>query len=195
MNLHQHRPLLLVEDNPAHAVLVRHGLDGQPVTLYHTSDGKAALDYLLHRGIYAHAGESPRPHLVLLDLRLPKISGLDVLRTIKATAELRSIPVVIFTTSEAVQDREQAYALGADGYVVKPFGFEALSEALEMICGYWLRWHCAAGPRAYQRSSTQKEPAPLRNHGCAKKPRLCHHHWRSEIARPKAGADRLGPET
>lgn len=129
---------MLVEDDPGHAALVQHCLEDQPAKVYHASDGEAALDYLLHRGPYAYPVESPRPRVILLDLNLPKISGLDVLRAVKASTALRTIPVVVFTTSSSEEDAAQAYALGADNYIVKPLNLRAFEEALEKICMFWL---------------------------------------------------------
>lgn len=151
-------PLLLVEDNPGHAALAQHCLEDQPAKVYHASDGEAALDYLLRRGPYADQAQSPRPRVILLDLRLPQISGLDVLRAIKTSKALRAIPVVIFTTSSSEQDVAQAYALGANSYIVKPLGLEAFAEVLERICMFWLVWnHTVAGDLETTR---KKEPAP-----------------------------------
>lgn len=138
MSLHR-LPLLLVEDNPAHALLVRHCLENQPVVVYHVDDGEAALDYLRHQGHYLDPVASPRPRLILLDLNLPKIDGFAVLGQVKASAALSTIPVVILTTSDAIRDKEQASALGADGYIVKPSGIEAFAEALETHCENFLK--------------------------------------------------------
>jgi len=93
--------VLLVEDNVDHAELVMRSLEDHPVasTIHHVADGEAALDYLFQRKNYAATETSPRPRLILLDLHLPKIGGLDVLKTIKKTAALATIPVVILTTS------------------------------------------------------------------------------------------------
>ena len=127
-------PLLLVEDNPAHATLVRYCLEDQPVIIHHVTDGEAALNYLHRQGRYADPAENPRPRLVLLDLNLPKINGFDVLSQIKASVALNSIRVVILSTSDTMRDQERASALGADGYIVKLSGIEAFTEALEVLC-------------------------------------------------------------
>ncbi len=134
------RSVLLVEDNPAHAHLVQRCFEELQVKndIYHVQDGKAALAYLLHQGRYANACHSPRPQLILLDLRLPKISGLDVLKHIKADTALSSIPVVVLTTSNAERDIEQAYARGANDYKVKPDDFDAFSVLIEDIGMSWL---------------------------------------------------------
>ena len=93
--------ILLVEDDPDHAELILRNLEEHPAVrkIAHVADGQAALDYLLRQGTYADPASSPRPNVVLLDLRLPKVDGLDVLRKIKADGDLRRIPVVVLSTS------------------------------------------------------------------------------------------------
>ena len=95
--------ILLVEDNVDHADLIVRSLEDHRVAnkIHHVNDGEKALDYLFRRGNYEEPAKSPRPHVVLLDLRLPKIDGLEVLREIKTSEELLKIPVVVLTTSEA----------------------------------------------------------------------------------------------
>ena len=116
--------ILLIEDNQDHAELVIRNLEENRVAnkLVHLATGEAALDYLFHRGDYADASMSPRPHLILLDLRLPKIDGLEVLKEIR-NSELNGIPVVILSTSEAGVDLKKAYEMGASSYLVKPVDF------------------------------------------------------------------------
>ena len=98
--------ILLVEDNPDHTELIVRSFDEHRIAnrIYHVADGEAALDYLFRRGRYADPTSSPRPHVILLDLRLPKIDGLEVLKQVKSCVELRRIPVVALTTSEAERD-------------------------------------------------------------------------------------------
>ena len=146
----QQQPLqiLLVEDNPAHAELVRRGLADHRVAtdIYHVSDGKAALKYLFRRGAYADTVRSPRPHVILLDLHLPKISGLNVLRQIKRSDELKNIPVVILSTSGRDLDITRAYEQQANGYVVKPTDFAQFSQVIEALASYWLTWNRTSWP-------------------------------------------------
>ncbi len=137
--------ILLVEDNPAHAELIRRCLEHHRVAnkIYHVADGKAALAYLFRRGAYADEKRSPRPHMILLDLRLPKIGGLDVLRQVKTSDELKHIPVVILTTSTAERDMLQAYEQNANGYVVKPLDLETFQQLMKELGYFWLGWNRA----------------------------------------------------
>jgi CheY-like chemotaxis protein len=135
--------ILLVEDNPDHTELMMRGLQTHRVVnqIYHVSDGEAALDYLFRRGAYANPEKCPLPHMILLDLRLPKIDGLEVLKTIKATKRLRRIPVVIVTTSETERDIARAYDDHANSYLVKPVDFGKFTQLMEDLGFYWLGWN------------------------------------------------------
>jgi CheY-like chemotaxis protein len=139
------QPLLvmLVEDNVDHAELVIRTLEEHriPNKVRHFLDGQSALDYLFQRGEYAAPAESPRPHMVLLDLRLPRIDGIDVLKTIKEDDTLKSIPVVVLTTSEAEKDVTKAYYNHANSYLVKPVGFEEFKQLMDDLGFYWLNWN------------------------------------------------------
>lgn len=125
--------ILLVEDDPAHAELVERTIEGHRVAhkIRHVLDGEAALDYLFRRGIHADPADSPRPHLILLDLRLPGLDGLDVLKEIKGCVELQEIPVVILTTSGAERDVAKAYTLHATSYVVKPLDLAKFTRLMD----------------------------------------------------------------
>jgi CheY-like chemotaxis protein len=135
--------ILLVEDDPAHAEIVRRNLGDFRVAnrIVHVADGQAALDYLLHQGAYADAEANPRPCLILLDLRLPKVDGLEVLRRIKEDEQLKSIPTVVLTTSASESDMIGAYAQGAGSYLVKPVDFEKFTKLMEAFGYYWLAWN------------------------------------------------------
>ena len=135
--------VLLVEDNPAHAELVIRSFEDHRIAnrIHHVSDGEEALDYLLRRGAYADPAKSPTPHMVLLDLRLPKIDGLEVLKEIKSVKELEKIPTVIFTTSSAEVDVAKAYGYHANSYLVKPVNFEKFNQLMDDIGFYWLAWN------------------------------------------------------
>ena len=103
------------------------------------SDGEELMEYLHRRGKYAPPASSPRPGLVLLDLNMPKKDGREALREMKADPALRSIPVVILTTSKAEEDVERAYNLGANSFIVKPVTFAGLVEALHVATEYWFQ--------------------------------------------------------
>lgn len=135
--------ILLVEDDPAHAEIVRRNLEDFRVAnrIIHVGDGQRALDYLLREGDYADALAHPLPGLVLLDLRLPRVDGLEVLRRVKARPELASIPVVILTTSSAEADVARAYACQANSYLVKPVDLTKFTALMEAFGYYWLAWN------------------------------------------------------
>lgn len=135
--------ILLVEDEPAHAEIIRRNLEGFRLAnrLIHVSDGQAALDYLFRRGEFQNPDASPRPGLILLDLRLPKVDGLEVLQTIKADSDLCRIPVVVLTTSAAEKDMVKAYSNHANSYLVKPVDLPQFISMMESLGYYWLVWN------------------------------------------------------
>lgn len=135
--------VMLVEDNADHAELVIRTMESHhiPTRILHISDGESALDYLLRRNDYSDPESSPRPYMILLDLRLPRVDGIEVLRMVKGESELRAIPVVILTTSEAEKDLTHAYQNYVNSYLVKPVGFEGFSNLMKDIGVYWLGWN------------------------------------------------------
>ena len=135
--------ILLVEDDPAHAEIVLRTFKEFRLAnrIMHVEDGQAALDYLYRKGEFSDPQTSPRPHIVLLDLRLPKVDGLEVLKQIKSDQDLHSIPVVILTTSEAETDRVKAYDCHANSYLVKPVDFIRFVELMKAFGYYWLAWN------------------------------------------------------
>ena len=135
--------LLLVEDNDAHAEMVKrsfaqHKLASQ---IFHVDDGQKALDYIFREGEYSDMEKFPSPHCVLLDLRLPKIDGLEVLRRIKSDENTRKTPVVILTTSAADKDIAQSYKYHANSYIVKPMDFSEFESLIDNLGHYWLAWN------------------------------------------------------
>ena len=145
--------VLLVEDDPAHAEIVRRNfvnsrIVNRPVRLEHVVDGQEALDYLFHRAEFQDPNKAPRPNLILLDLRLPRVDGLEVLKTVKADADLANIPVVILTTSAAETDMINAYDNHANSYLVKPMDFAQFNKLMEALGFYWLVWNQHPDPCA-----------------------------------------------
>ncbi len=135
--------ILLVEDNPDHTELIVRSLQDHRVAnrIFHVPDGEAALDYLFRQGEFEEPEKSPRPHVILLDLRLPKVDGQEVLQAIKTTERLRRIPVVIVTTSEAERDVARAYDSHANSYLVKPVDFDKFTQLMDDLGFYWLGWN------------------------------------------------------
>lgn len=123
--------VMLVEDNIDHAELVLRTLEAHHIAnkVRHFLDGQSALDYLYRRGEFAGSTDTEQPQVILLDLRLPRVDGMDVLKTIKEDPDLKSIPVVVLTTSEAEKDIARAYYNHANSYLVKPVGFEDFKKA------------------------------------------------------------------
>ena len=131
--------ILLVEDNPDHAEMTLRALkdDGIPKRVFWVSDGEDALDFLHRRRRYAEAASSPRPDLILLDLKLTKIGGTEVLGRIKAEESLRMIPVVMLTTSEREHEVSESYRAGVNSFVTKPVRFTDFVEQVRGIAAYW----------------------------------------------------------
>ena len=134
------KTILLVEDNPDDEelmlrVLRKHNIANEVVV---ARDGVEALDYLLGTGPHASRDLRQQPQVVLLDLKLPKLDGLEVLRRLRAEPQTRCLPVVILTSSREEQDRVQGYALGANSYVCKPVDFNQFTEAVRQLGIYWL---------------------------------------------------------
>jgi len=135
--------ILLVEDDEGHAVLIPRALEDVevPKRIYWVTDGEEALDYLFHRGAYADIDKSPRPDLIILDLRLPKRDGQEVLQEIKKSEELRHIPVVILTNSMNEEDEVLAYSNYVNSYLHKPTNFRDFSGLVQEVGAYWLIWN------------------------------------------------------
>jgi two-component system, response regulator len=140
MNPDESIEVLLVEDNPRDAELTIRALKKHNLAnrLFHVQDGAEALDFLFGRGKYEGRPTNAAPKVILLDLKLPKVNGLEVLRRIKNDPNLQTIPVVVVTSSAEDPDMEAAYNLGANGYVIKPVQFEAFMDAMSKLGVYWL---------------------------------------------------------
>ena len=132
--------ILLVEDNPSDVRLTRRALEQSHITnpLVAAEDGREALDYLFALGAYAGRDVTDLPRVVLLDLKLPKVDGLEVLRQIRANERTRRLPVVILTSSQEQQDIMAGYELGANSYVRKPVDFAQFVEAVRILGLFWL---------------------------------------------------------
>ena len=135
--------ILFAEDDAGHAEIVRRNLAKSRVAnnIHHVHDGAEALDFLMRKGKWSDPESSPRPHLVLLDIRMPRMDGLEVLKTIKGNPELSTIPVVMLTSSSAEIDVAKAYEHKAASYLVKPMDFEKFRELMEQFGFYWLAWN------------------------------------------------------
>jgi len=132
--------ILLVEDNASDAELTLHALKKQNLAnhIELVGDGAEALDVLFRRGPYAVRTIDTCPKVVLLDLKLPKIDGLEVLRQMKADTRTHNVPVVILTSSREEHDLQEAYRLGANSYIVKPVDFVQFNDAVRQIGLYWV---------------------------------------------------------
>lgn len=135
-----HKIILLVEDNPDDEALTiralkKNNIQNEVVVAH---EGVEALDYLFGTGIHAGRDTSVQPQVVLLDLKLPKIDGLEVLRRLRADERTRLLPIVILTSSKEEQDRLNGYRLGANSYIRKPVDFNQFVEAVRQLGLYWL---------------------------------------------------------
>jgi len=132
--------ILLIEDNPDDEVLALRALKKNNIKneVVVAHDGAEALDYLFGRGAYAQRDLTETPQVILLDLKLPKVDGLEVLRQIRADERTHFLPVVILTTSKEEQDMLDSYSLGANSYIRKPVDFVQFTEAVRQLGLYWL---------------------------------------------------------
>lgn len=134
-----HKTILLVEDNPDdEALTLRAVRKHMPHPIAVARDGAEALDYLFGTGLHACRDTSIPPLLVLLDLKLPKVNGLEVLRRMREDSRTRSIPVVVFTSSTEEQDILDSYRLGANSYIRKPVDYGQFCEDMKQVMNYWL---------------------------------------------------------
>jgi CheY-like chemotaxis protein len=133
------QPLLLIEDSDedfeTFQRMMRKGCVANPI--YRCIDGDEALDFLYHTGKYIDSAKAPRPSIILLDLNLPGTDGREVIEQIKQDDSLKSIPVVVFTTSSNPKDIETCYRYGANGYILKPINIKKLMRTFQIFIDYW----------------------------------------------------------
>jgi CheY-like chemotaxis protein len=131
--------VLLAEDDEHDIVATKRAWNKHNIanTLHVVNDGEECLDYLHQRGKYTEPGSAPRPGILLLDIKMPKMDGLTVLEHVRKDEKLRHLPVIILTTSKAEEDRLRGYNLGVNAYIVKPVGFENFSDAVRAINIFW----------------------------------------------------------
>lgn len=142
------RTVLLVEDDPDQVVLAlrafrKHGIADEVDDIVVMKDGAEAVDYLMGTGDYAGRDPSAMPEFVLLDVNLPKMSGLEVLRRLRADERTELLPVVLYSSSDERQDVIEGYRSGANSYLTKPSDFNRFSEAMRTLGWYWLEWNKA----------------------------------------------------
>lgn len=132
--------ILLIEDDIDHAELIMRSIEEQsiPNHILHFHDGQSALNYLFDRHQAGSSALDPGPQLILLDIHLPGSSGIEILKTIKESEELKTIPVVMLTTSASQADIVRAYENHANSYIVKPVGCEEFKQLIAVLCQYWL---------------------------------------------------------
>jgi len=135
--------ILLVEDNMSDAELTLRALRKNKIAnnIIHIKDGVSAIDFLFGKGEFAGRDISNKPKLILLDLKMPKVDGLEVLKRIKADDLTKTIPVVVLTSSRENPDIERAYALGANSYIVKPVDFDGFMKAVSELGLYWILYN------------------------------------------------------
>ena len=131
--------ILIADDDAEDRMMIREALVESRVAndLYEVEDGEQLLDYLHRRGAFAAPAETPRPGLILLDLNMPRMDGREALRVIKSDPELRRIPVIVLTTSQAEEDIYRTYDLGVSSFITKPVEFGALVDIMKTIGKYW----------------------------------------------------------
>ncbi len=128
--------ILLVEDNPGDIRLTQEALkeSNMDIHLDVVSDGEQALDFLMKRGKYT---EAVRPHIILLDLNLPKKNGIEILKEVKVHESLKKIPIIVLTTSDADHDISKAYSLNANCYILKPVDFDDFAKVIRLVETFW----------------------------------------------------------
>lgn len=139
MKLNEDNLILMIDDSAEDYEFAKKSFHkaGLNSVLLHLNSGKAGLDYLLRKGPYANLKDSPLPRMVLLDINMPDMDGLEVLKAIKNDRNLQVIPVIMLSSSVEGKDIKQAYELGADSYIAKPVSINGLFRAIEMLKNFW----------------------------------------------------------
>lgn len=134
-----HFIVLMAEDNKHDIIATKRAWKENNIAnpLHIVSDGEECLDYLYKRGKYNEPGSAPEPGILLLDIKMPKMDGIEVLKHIRESKEFHRLPVVILTTSKSKDDRMKSYDLGANAYLMKPVGFDGLVNAIKIINLFW----------------------------------------------------------
>ena len=132
--------ILLVEDNPTDVELTLRALKKHNLAnkVHVVTDGEQALEFIFANGSYKDRDISKKPRVILLDLKLPKVDGLEILRKVKSDERTKDIPVVVLTSSKEEKDRIESYRLGVNSYIAKPVDFSRFSEAIRELGFYWL---------------------------------------------------------
>ena len=143
--------ILLVEDNPRDVELTLHALRQNNLAnrIQVARDGEEALDFIFCRGAYTTRDANHQPRLILLDLKLPKVDGIEVLREIKANPQTRAIPVIVLTASKEERDMVLSYHLGVNSYIQKPVDFDQFRETVKQVGLYWLLVNLPPPPNAF----------------------------------------------
>jgi len=158
-----HSLILLAEDRDDDILLIRRAfVKGNVLNPLHVvRDGEEAIAYLMGEGKYANRAEFPLPDLLLLDIKMPKVDGFEVLQWIRQQPDLKALRVVVLTSSEEIRDVNLAYQLGANSFLVKPIDFERFIEMSQAIKGYWL-WLSRAPETSRPAKTVTAQPPPLR---------------------------------
>lgn len=158
MSLNEAIEILLVEDNPSDVELTLHALNHNQLAnkIYVARDGEEALNFLFNRNEFRGRSEQAPPRIVLLDLKLPKVDGLGVLRTVKSDPRTRAIPIVILTSSREEKDMVESYSLGVNSYIQKPVDFDKFRETVRQLGLYWLLINVPSPAKAFSLASVEK---------------------------------------
>jgi len=140
MGMDDNVEILLVEDNPSDVELTLRALKKNHLAnkVLVVTDGAQALDFIFHTGAYAGRGTEKHPKIILLDLKLPKVNGIEVIRKIKSDEKAKVIPIIVLTSSEEEKDVTESYGLGVNSYIVKPVDFDKFAKTVADIGLYWL---------------------------------------------------------